>query len=195
MHRYYWSLTSLIIFISFWITHWGLFHLPIFSNELLFYRGIKLLIINSLLWGGGFLFIVPKKFLSLRERFLLLVSAFSLSLTFFVLFPVTFERSLSMFVLYSAEQKSIASSCKEGFNEEDIEKLLIDKYIKAMNSAERRVYEQLQTGFFRYDSAGCLHLTPKAYRFIKLSKIINRLYDIQQTHYFDVKHLRKIKQK
>ncbi len=168
--------TGLFVFVLFV----ALFHTPLFAGEpVLFYRGLRLLTVASLL---GFLLAawwVRRQYWNWIDALLAVLTAWALTLTFFVLFPVTFERSLTMFLIYRMAQNPPSAYCAEGYAPQDLEHWLLEDYVRRYGAAQKRIQEQVRGGFFDTTANGCYQLSPRAQRLIQFSYIVNRFFGIQ----------------
>jgi hypothetical protein len=169
-------LTYVSVFTIFTTLYLLMFNTQLFAfQKVLFYRGITLLIVNFFI----FLFIaifVNKKFKSNFETLLaaIIVSA-SINLSLFVVLPVTFERSVTMYLLRSLNENRI-NSCG-GLTKEQLEEKLINQYIIKNKAIDKRINEQELINFISNNQ--CVSITKKAKNFLNLSEIIERIYNIK----------------
>lgn len=166
-------LTYFFIFFFFTLIYLFLFNTPIFSSQkVLFYRGIVLLIIATVI--NSILLLITRRILKTNLETLIaaiLVSA-SINLSLFVVLPVTFERSVTMF-LFNTLKNGSDNNCK-GLTKSQLEEKLINEYI--INKAiDKRVYEQSIIGLISKNNQ-CYQLTPRALDFLKITEIIGKLY-------------------
>ena len=122
----------------------GLFHTPVFSAmDVLFYRGIGLLLLATALTAVALVVLRRVRFPGLIGwRDILLVAAllFSGNLVFFTHFPVTADRSVSVFMLGYLDQRRVELTRQE------IEDVLVERYVVAAGAAEKRLEEQIVSG-------------------------------------------------
>jgi len=121
-----------------------LFHTKLLSNiDVLFYRGIGLLLISSIFLFAVMVFYkkISNGFFTLRDIILALVLFFCVNLTFFTHLPVTAERSISVFLLDYFNKNSDRYLTKE-----EVTKIFIDKYLYEDNAMEKRLNEQIFSG-------------------------------------------------
>lgn len=109
--------------------------------------------------------------LSWETIFALVIFSFSFHLVFFVIFPVTFERSITMFLLNKVNYH-------QGIGKERLEKILIEEYILKSKALEKRIKEQKEIGFFNVKNNG-VFLTKKAKIFLTLSLFIKKIYGVK----------------
>jgi uncharacterized protein YacL len=169
----------LSIFIVFSFLYLFSFSTNLFSTQkILFYRGIYLLVvvffINLIL-----LFFLNKKFFQIPFEliFSFLVLSLSFHLVFFVLFPVTFDRSVTMYLLNQLE-KNKSSVCQQGLTKEDLEKSLIEEYVKKDDAVGRRIFEQKETGFLE-EKNQCLSVNKKGEQFLRFAQLVKKIYRIK----------------
>jgi len=132
----------LLTFILFSTVFIGLFYLPILKNiHVLFYRGLLFLGVSFC-----FLFILSlflRKNISFRrESFIAaLVISLSLHLSFFVLFPVTYDRSVTIHILKTLSSMK-TNSCINGVTVPELEQNFLSEYVIKKQAIPRRIYEQ-----------------------------------------------------
>jgi len=168
---------TLFFFTSFFLF---LFHTSFFSyQKVLFYRGAILLILTTII------FFIFSFFLSIKNkkvRFVILISTIifsaSINLSLFVVLPVTFERSLTMFLLTTLESNR-TNSC-QGLTKKELEDRLINDYIIENKAIDKRINEQSIIDFVE-EKKQCIDLTSKGLNFLRLSKLIEKLYNLQLT--------------
>ncbi len=168
--------TYLIIFSLFSVVFLTLLRLPLFSSQkVLFYRGNILLGLTVLI-----LFSISgmeRSVLKVRFETLLaaLVMSASIHLSLFVVFPVTFDRSVTMYLL-NRLQVSNSPTCS-GLSPQAMENLFIKEYVKRDQAMARRIYEQSQINILQQNQ-NCVKLTKRGQDFLQFSKIIKKIYDL-----------------
>lgn len=166
-------LTYGVILILFSVVLFFLFQIGLFKDErILFFRGLKLIFITIIFLGISLIF-VKKKFLVSGE---ILFGAMSMAVAFhitcLIVFPVTFERSLTMYLL------SVASK-QEYLKRDGFENLLVNGYIKKDGAVEKRLKEQEQIGFLKEESDGFI-LTDQGKNFLFFSSFIGKIYGLEK---------------
>jgi hypothetical protein len=137
------------------------------SMNVLFYRGILLLITACIVVTLILLFIkISNRFnlLTYRDIILGITIIFSFNLLFFTHFPVTSERSISLFMLGYMNK-----NVDKAFTKEEITQVFIEKYIIEYGEIEKRFHEQMVTGDIV--SAG------KGYRITKRGQSILKFFN------------------
>lgn len=146
------------------------------SQHVLFYRGLWLLGITSIMSLGGIIWFCMKVSKKWAESMLAaLVLAISLNLSMFVLFPVSIERSVSVFLLNALSQGK--QELCGGLSKEDMQNQLINQYVIKNDGIGKRIEEQSGIAMIQQQS-GCYQLTKRGDKFIFLSNIIKILYNI-----------------
>ena len=148
-------------------------------GEIIFYRGILhalLVFVIQIVLGivvldrGTARTFIPQ--VSLRRFCSLALASLALSfnLTFLIVFPVTFDRSVTTYLLEELAHKNSLSS-------EQMQALLIDDYILKNKAVLRRMKEQEISGNVTNQGDSYI-LTPQGQRFISISRRLRRLFDI-----------------
>lgn len=104
------------------------------------------------------------------------ILAISLNLVFFVLFPVTFDRSVTMFILNDLKVNAQITSCT-GLSKEDMQNHLIYGYVLGQGAVDRRLREQSEIGMVEGEYQ-CIGLTPRAQKFLQFAKIVSTAYGL-----------------
>ena len=171
--------TYFISFLAFSLFYLLLFHSPLFSSvQVLFYRGVLLLLVSFLCFVFGFVALRRKIGIGEETFFAALVVSLSLHLAFFVVFPVTFERSITVFFLGELSLQTASSGLCKGLATEQAEETLINDYIVGKGAVAKRVEEQKIIGFVD-DSNECLQITDKGRKFLDFAKIVSKIYGIE----------------
>jgi hypothetical protein len=151
-------------------TQFGLFG----SVSILFYRGLAVLgaiapalvlvlaLIIRLPWPSGML--------AGRDAIVGAVVALSLNLTFFVLGPVTVDRSMSVFML------SRLAEAPAPLTAEDLKAAFTDRYLREWDQISRRLKEQISSGNVDQTPEGSYRLTPQGRSFMRTARVMSRLF-------------------
>lgn len=153
----------------------SLFHSSLLANSILFYRGCSLLVVASLI-----VFVVLYSF---RRRFgaevhtLLsaIVASASLNLSFFVLLPVTIDRSVSTFVLAYIGSEDRAKS------RDEIHDYFVSQYVNHEDAIGRRLMEQIVSRNVA-EGQGRYTLTAQGKGFLSFARVMCKLYGIQPVY-------------
>lgn len=144
---------------------------PLFGGvSILFYRGTILAIVAALLLGL-ISFFAAKKFRAIDLSSALGAIAISLSfnICFLVLFPVTIDRSVTVFMLSRME------AAQRPVTEQDLKNIFDNEYLGKMQQIHRRIEEQSLTGNIRVDN-GQVTLTPAGKKFLSVSRSIGKIF-------------------
>ncbi|MFS8158651.1 MAG: hypothetical protein ACMG6E_00290 [Candidatus Roizmanbacteria bacterium] len=136
-----------------------LFKTPLFiSQDILFYRGIDILFVlavMSLIWIA---YLFYKRDIYVQSYIAALCISASLWFSFFVLVPVTVDRSISTYLLETLVQ---SRSC---ISHDGLEDKFIKEYVKDHDAIKKRISEQVATGTITLSSKSCIQITPKGIR-------------------------------
>jgi hypothetical protein len=105
-----------------------------------------------------------------------LVLAASMHLNVFVVFPVTFERSISMYLLTTLE-KNRTTACG-GLTKEQMKEGLINTFVVEKDALQKRIIEQSIINMIEGKN-DCYMVTDQAVRFLHFSTFIKALYNIK----------------
>jgi hypothetical protein len=142
--------------------------------SILFYRGVAVLgaiapalvlvlaLILRLPWPSGTL--------AGRDAIAAAVVALSLNLTFFVLGPVTVDRSVSVFMLSSLAEAPAPLTA------EDLTAGFTDRYLREWDQINRRLKEQISSGNVDRTPEGSYRLTPQGRSFMRTARVMSRLF-------------------
>ncbi|MBP9817565.1 hypothetical protein KBC75_02280 [Candidatus Shapirobacteria bacterium] len=133
----------------------------------LFFRGVVLLTLSAIavMW-------LLIKYLKPWQRVAeISLVVWSLNLVFLVLFPVTFERSVTMYLLNKINSSERITKTEL---REDLEKT----YIEKNDAVQKRLNEQKTTGFVKIDGDR-IELSKKGELFLKLSAFLAKVYGIK----------------
>jgi len=151
-----------------------LFRTDLWSDvTILFYRGLILLVVAFLMtvvttaalaglgraWG-----------LRRRDALGACVLSLALNLSVFVIFPVTVDRSISVFLL-----GQLAAHPEERFSAERARALFESVYLGEFHQIERRLSEQTASGNIVPDGDGYV-ITPQGRAFIRLSGLVAEVF-------------------
>ena len=140
------------------------------SIGILFYRGIALALVAALV--TGIIAMWPARRTS-DSSLPIAAAALSLSfnICFLVLLPVTVDRSVSVYLLSTIEQRE-----DSGVTSAQLQKSFVDGYVVRMGAIDRRIDEQRKSGNVTVDAGGKVHLTKQGEHFMSLSRMVSRLF-------------------
>ena len=136
------------------------------AMPILFYRGIALAALTAPLLAA-FLTIAGRRVRSLDLSTIIGATALSLAfnISFLITFPVTFDRSITMFLLARIERHDGQLDTQE------LEQLYVREYLGDMRQIDRRVQEQSLSGNIRVDQ-GRIRITPQGRRLLVGGRVI-----------------------
>jgi hypothetical protein len=161
------------------VLYFGLMNLPIIymGSEILFFRGIELLVVSGVISLWLLLQIkkiITTNYFSLERLVAGVVIAVSINLVCLVIFPVTFERSVSMYLL---EQLNTAGD--SGLVISQLTEKMEKEYVEKNGAINKRIEEQSETGFV--DVGGkVIKLTNNGKKFLLFSETVGRMYGLDK---------------
>jgi len=167
------------IFVLFTVVFFGLFNSSVFRfQHVFFYRGLLLLLLTCLVTSlDVFLILWWLKYRYFESMISALMLAASIHLSFFVVFPVTFERSISMYLLNTL-QNNKTTSCG-GLTREQMNEDFINTYVVLNAALQKRITEQSIINMIE-EKNNCYAVTSQAVNLLKFFKVIRILYNIKQ---------------
>ena len=133
-------------------------------TSIYFFDGVYLLIIASIV-----------NYLIFRNKMgnilILIITVFSMNFGFFVLFPVSYERSVSVQLLTNLSSETINSE----LTKDDIRDEII-KITSTEEFADKRIEEQLYTGYIEKTDNG-FTISPTIKNFISLKNFISTIFN------------------
>ncbi len=141
------------------------------SISLLFYRGVLLAFAGAIMLAilGA---LAARRFTVLDLQ--TVVGAIPLSLafniSFLIVFPVTFDRSITMFLLARIEQRD------GQLDAQGLQQVFIREYLKEMRQIDRRIDEQSVSGNIRVED-GRIFITPQGKRLLRGGRIVSVWFD------------------
>lgn len=175
---FYILIIYLSIFISFSLIYLLLFRLSFFGlPPVLFYRGVILLFLTTFI-VLVISIIIYKYWLksNLESITAAIIISFSIHLSLFVVFPVTFERSITMYFL-STLKNSISKNACQGLTKSEFTDRLINNYVIKNDAVGKRIEEQKIIRMIMQNNQ-CWSLTNRAIKFLNFSQLIKKIYGI-----------------
>ena len=132
--------TTLVGATAAWVV---LFHTPLLAGSVLFYRGLVLLamtatvaaIVLVILWRTSF-----RGLIGVRDILLIVSLLMSVNVVFFTHFPVTADRSISVFIL------AYMNRADGGLTSQQISDSVVQEYFLDRRAIDKRLDEQVETG-------------------------------------------------
>lgn len=150
-----------------------------YSMSIIFYRGLAIILVMALIeWTILTLSIIAffKNDVSHAHAFSATMMTVAISVVFLVVIPVTLDRSVSVFLL------SYMSNYGKEMHPDELEDVLVRKYIKEYHAVDRRVNEQIKSGNISKTPDGKLVLTPQGSKFLFFSRKIAKYFGIDMKY-------------
>ncbi len=133
------------------------------ASPILFYRGLVLAAVAAL--GAGVAGALVTRRLGIAPLGLsAALACFSISTCFLVLFPVTIDRSVSVYLLATLAREP------GGMTPDALERAFVAGYVRDMRAIDRRIEEQRRSGNIVVGQDGRARLTPQGERFVAISR-------------------------
>ncbi|MCW2284706.1 heme/copper-type cytochrome/quinol oxidase subunit 4 [Rhodoblastus acidophilus] len=149
------------------------------ADEVLFYRGLKLLVLAAVVQFGVTLLLRwglnrrrARPAITIHHQIAAIALAVAVNLSFLVVVPVTLDRSVSVFLLGVMNAHS-----DETFTAQRLETVFDDVYVRKYGAMQRRIDEQVVTGNIAASGDG-FKITPAGQRFIQVSTWIANLFHL-----------------
>jgi hypothetical protein len=159
------------------LVHAALCHVTmrLFPRLILFYTGLVLLGIVTVAMAAAAAWVImdrrhEDRFLAAMVVVAMTLASAGCTLAFFVIVPVTLDRSISTFLLSRMEG--------EGFSEPQLRQAFEREYVERNAAIARRLAEQLASGTIRPDDGGRFSLTDRGTAFLTAARMITRLYGV-----------------
>jgi hypothetical protein len=158
----------------------GAFAANVFSSdEVLFFRGLKLVALAAVL---QFLLTLPLRRLlnrwsgaepiSIHHQIAAISLAIGLNMTFLIVVPVTLDRSVSVFVLGVMNEQPT-----ESFTADRLETVFDTVYVRKYGAMDRRIREQLRSGNIAPSGDG-YRITAAGRAFIAFSGFVAKVFHL-----------------
>ena len=138
------------------------------SITILFYRGLVLAAVAAVLTGAAGAWLGSR----MRDSSLAISAAavsFSLNTCFLVLLPVTVDRSVTVYLLSTLEQRDALAP-------QALEQAFVGGYVEDMHAIDRRIDEQRRSGNIVVGADGKVRLTAQGRRFMAFSRTVAQLF-------------------
>lgn len=152
-----------------------LFHTPLFRDlGVFFYRGVILLVIAALFsaflaWAG--MRISKKLDMDIKDMIAVFCIFFGVTLGWFILIPVTVERSISVYMLSYMDENDSAEITSEEFGN-----IFYDSYIEDFGAFEKRFKEQEVSGNIEVKNDGYV-ITDSGRFIVNMFRVCANLFD------------------
>lgn len=142
--------------------------------EVLFYRGLVLIGLTFALTLAAAVLAIrawSRGGVRTRDAVSAAVLSLALNLSFFVVLPVTVDRSISVFIL-----GEMTAHADQTYSSDDMSRLFSKVYVGDYRQIDRRMREQLLSGNVEQAGRG-YRISPRGARFIQLSKAVAWMFD------------------
>jgi len=153
----------------------GLMHTGLMRGmQVLMYRGMVMILLAGIL--AAVLMAIQKKvlhipWLNAKDYLVIFIISCCVNTVFFVVVPVTVERSVSVFMLSYMEQNP------GDYTTADVEDIFIEKYVREYGAFEKRFQEQLVTGSIEEQANDAYQLTERGEMIVKMFRFIAGMFD------------------
>lgn len=155
---------------------------PIADGLPLFYRGVLFLAVTGIVVLAAAVLFRRRGVrrhgdgaFGIESAFAAVVLAVSVNFAFFVIIPVTIDRSVTTFMLSSMDTEGPTGGA---FSKGDLRSILVDNFIDLNDAVGRRLDEQMLSGNIYRTEAGAYALTPQAEGFLRFAQGVADLYGI-----------------
>lgn len=181
---------SILVYIVCFIISFGIFVLLIRTSllsgmDVLMYRGIVMIIISGIAAAAlslAFWKLKKVSWLGVKDVVCVFIICCCVNMVFFILVPVTVERSVSVFMLSYMEQSS-----DNHFTQEQIGEIFVDKYVNQFGAFEKRFDEQVETGTIVMNDDGTYSLTDSGRTVVGMFRLISGLFDTDERLVYPLK--------
>lgn len=181
---------SILVYIVCFIISFGIFVLLIRTSllsgmDVLMYRGIVMIIISGIVAAAlslAFWKLKKVSWLGVKDVVCVFIICCCVNMVFFILVPVTVERSVSVFMLSYMEQSS-----DNHFTQEQIGEIFVDKYVNQFGAFEKRFDEQVETGTIVMNDDGTYSLTDSGRTVVGMFRLISGLFDTDERLVYPLK--------
>jgi len=167
--------TTMTFFTLFFLV---LIRLPVLKNQtVVFYRGLILL--SAVFFASVVaIFFINRLFSKSKIESMMaaIFVAVSINLSLFVVLPVTFERSVTMYLLNLLNENE-KNSCR-GLTKNELRKHLVNEYVTGKDAVGKRIVEQTAINMIEEENR-CYKLTKRGKNFLQTSELIKKIYNIK----------------
>ncbi len=164
----------ILIFLVCFALFVALFHTPLLAGmKVLMYRGAAFIIITGAI-SAVIMGVVRHfwKFVTIRDIIMMFVIFCCVNMAFFILVPVTVERSVSVFMLSYMEQNS-----DETFTQDSVGDVFTSKYVEDYGAFDKRFDEQVVTGTIEENEDGSYSITDEGRFIVSMFRMMSEWFD------------------
>lgn len=145
------------------------------GSKILFYNGVFATFLSSALCLL-FLFFKKLRSFGISEFISIVVSSASVSISFFVIVPVTFDRSVSVFLLNKIIEKTDPNTGNSAMSVEELSRVFVGEYVYQNGAIQRRMFEQKSSGNVQVSQDGFIAITERGRWFLNFGRAVSSLY-------------------
>lgn len=163
-------LVAVLVGFAIWV---ALFKLRVLAGmPVLFYRGVALVILSAALTFGLALFAVLRFGLPPSTALAAAALSASFNITFLIVFPVTIDRSVTVFLL-----GQMANAPARGLRPDELRSTFDRVYMGDWNQVQRRMDEQTLSGNVAPAADGAYRITDQGRSFLRFSRTVAWMFD------------------
>ena len=149
----------------------ALFHIPYFTGDF-FYKGLFFVFVATLV-AIVLMRLCQKKWtvIELKDVVMEGICFCCLTLSYFIVFPVTVERSISVHMLGYMDRHQ-----DEAFSPLHFEQIFYNDYVVKNQAIPKRFHEQTSIGTLQREQGNTYRITPKGQRLVKLFRFIDWMF-------------------
>lgn len=168
------------VFVAISVAFFVLLRSPLFiSQDVLFYRGIELLVVITVLYAVVLAVYWWTKGVVHAESLVAAgIASLAIHVALFVVLPVTFDRSVTMYLLNTLGSAPQTTSCT-GYSKDALETNFVEGYVDAQDAVGRRIKEQSIIGLVTPNEQ-CVELTARGHSFLNFASVVGKIYNLKQ---------------
>lgn len=156
----------------------GLFHTKLLKSvDVLMYRGLAFIVLTGII-AAIVMGVIRKfwKFVTVRDIIMMFVIFCCVNTVIFTIFPVTVERSVSVFMLSYMDENS-----DKTFTQDSVGEVFTSKYVNEYGAFEKRFNEQVVTGTIKQNADGTYSITNRGRLIVKGFRLLAEWFDTDKT--------------
>lgn len=165
----------LVVLLCFTALFIGLMRTGLLSDLPIFYKGDILLVVSAIIIFVIALVLGAARWRSLESLIASIMVAGALNFGFFVIIPVTIDRSVTTFMLSGMDAEF---DVEKPFTKPELRSMLVDQFIDGFDGVGRRLDEQMLSGNIATDGQGNYHLTNQGKSFLRFAQTVADVYAI-----------------
>lgn len=183
-------LKAILLYVVMLVISFGIFVLLMRTGllkgmEVLMYRGVVMIILSGILAAAlsvTYWKLFKPAWLGVKDVLCVFIICCCVNMVFFILVPVTVERSVSVFMLSYMDQ-----SQDNHFTQEEIGDIFVDKYVDEFGAFEKRFNEQVETGTIIQNEDGTYSLTDSGRSIVGMFRWISDVFETDKRLVYPLK--------